>query len=742
MSTINQGYNDRVRYILQNQHISSVIITEPVGWESDDKEYTRDDKYHGILVKMSNNLKFIENGYETLKFIYDIGGVNEDIRLVKEEKHPKTDIWTRVYDGYLDMSTYTEENKTVSLKFNSGGIEAILKSREKEDVELSRETSLDGKILEPLSTDDVELDGRKIFLKSIWETNEFENDTVLSVFSNDGSTRSQTTGFPLKIINKSHEEAQSIIPISFGNDDNGVTGMMMLAVSERSTQMRFKGTNISFKTEITRRQVQWAWIAVCLTVYTNGSDYDLKERKFLFRADTNTGNPNVSMYLWDIIGQTVSFNFDEIIDIERGDSVALEFYIKADLQDFFIGGARFTTKISNILGEVVLEEDSYFEKTNSKVILPHEAAERLIEIYTGKKSFYSDVLGRTDIGYQIDGKASLNGLIHGLWIRGFTEDDELFKPLTTSLSDFMDSFSTTWNLGLGIEKVGFRERVRIEELSYFYNRNTTIRLPNQVKKVKRLISIKHFYSSILIGYEKGGSYEEAYGLDEYNGQSNFTTVISKITNVFSKLSKYNADSYGLEFCRRKYKLRYATEDTKYDGYIFKVDLKRGISSIFNLRKWPDDFEQEPTGTFSPETAYNLRLTPFNCLLRHGWEISAGLTKNITDYVRYASSTASSRLKTKLNVSSGGNGNEYAENGNIINSELPRSRYVPEIVEFEHQVTFDIGQQLQGTTIVLGKEIQNIYGCVEFINENNKIEKGFLMNLKPNGNGKWKLLKVN
>lgn len=737
MSIINQEYNDRVRYILQNQHIDSVIVTEPVGWESDDKEYDRDDKYHGVFVKMSNNLKFIENGYETLKFIYEIGGINEDIRLVKEEKHPKTDIWTRVYDGYLDMSTYTEESKTISIKFNSGGIEAVLKAREKEAVELSRLTSLDGKVLDPLSINEVELDGRRIFLKSSWEYDEFEDEATLSVFSNDGNTRSQTCGLPLKLINQSHEEAQSVIPISKGDRDNGVTGMMVFAISENDRQIRIKGNNISFKTEISRSEVQWAWLSVCLTTYTNGSDYDLKDRKFLFRADTNTGNPDVTMYLWDIIGETVSFNFDETINIERGDSVALEFYIRADLQDFIFGGARFTTELSEIKGDLVLEEDSFFEKTNSKVILPHEACERLVEIYTGQKAFYSDVLGRTDIGYQVDGKASLNGLAHGLSIRGFTEEDELFKPLTTSLSDFMDSFSTTWNLGLGIEKIGFRERVRIEDLSYFYNRNTTIKLPNQVKKVKRTVSTKHFYSSILIGYEKGGNYDEAYGLDEYNGQSNFTTIISKLTNVFSKLSKYRADSYGLEFCRRKYKLRYSTEDSQYDKDIFKIDLKRGVTSVFNLRKWDDDFEQLPTGTFSPETAYNLRLTPFNCMLRHGWEISAGLTKYITDYVRYASSSASSRLKTKLIGS-----NEYAENGNIINSELPRARYVPEFVEFEHEVTFNISQQLQGETIILGKKIPNIYGCIEFINENNEKEKGFLMNLKPNGNGKWKVLKAN
>jgi hypothetical protein len=124
------------------------------------------------------------------------------------------------------------------------------------------------------------------------------------------------------------------------------------------------------------------------------------------------------------------------------------------------------------------------------------------------------------------------------------------------------------------------------------------------------------------------------------------------------------------------------------------------------------------------------------MLRHGWSIASGLTKYISDYVRYTSSTANSSLSTKLI-----GGNQYAENGNIINSELGRPRFVPEFIEFEHEVDFEINQLLLGSTTILGKKIPNIYGSIEFINEKGEKEKGFLINLKPNKNGQWKLLKA-
>lgn len=733
MSNINQAYFDRVRYILQNSHIGSVIVTEPIGWKGDDKEYDRSDKHHGIFVKLSNNLKFIDEGYDTLKFIYEIGGINEDVRLIKEERHPKTDVWTRTYDGYLDMSTYKddEDKNQISVKFNSGGIEAILKSRENENVEITRETTLDGKPLVPLNIKQVELEGREIFLKTTYEIKPTENAVVMYNQTN-GQTRGSDYPIPLSLVNKSHEEAQSpIVGTRVGDDEwdrsaNGETGLMFFAVSDvdRTIRLRF---NLRFRVRIVNfDDINFFAFWVNLVKYKNSSNYNYKEKYILLSTDNYNSIDN----------DNYNVSFDQTITLLAGESLALCCSQNMDGRNGH--SAHLDITVDNIDSDYFeITEESFYEKSISNVVLPHEVADRLIEIYTGQKALYSDALGRTDIGYQTDGKASLNGIMHGFWIRGFNANDEVFKPLTTSLNEFMDSFSATWNLGLGIEKIGYKERVRIEELSYFYNRNTTIKLPNKVKKVKRSISSKHFFSSVNVGYEKGGNYEEAFGLDEYNGKSFFATIFTRFKSVFSAVSKYRADTYGLEFCRRKPKSRYSTQDTRYDTDKFLVDLKRGIGSVFNIRKWQDDFETAPTGTFSPSTAYNLRLSPFNCLMRHGWEISAGLTKNLTDYLRYTSSTANSSLKTKLIGKP-----EYAENGDIINSELPRARYISEIVEFEHEVDFDISQALQGTTVILGKEIPNMYGCIEYTLKNGDTEKGFLLNLKPNKEGKWKVLKVN
>lgn len=755
MGNINPSFNDRIKYELYNQFEGSLIIDEPEGWENDDKELSRHKEYHGIFPKFSNSLKFLSTGADYINFVDDTQGINAEIRLTRSERHPHTDVWTEIYSGYLDLSTKEQEDGKVSVKFNSGGLEQSLKARESEQVEIDRTTTIDGIPIPELIPNNVQLKGRRIFLKTSYTVQNSENSVLLQNATN-GQTRGSTSTLPLVLVNKSHENAHSPISGSSIGDDSwdrtgsGTTGNMFFAVSDRDRMLDIK-FKFTFKLNVTNYdQVNFFGFWLRLATYKDGSNYNLKQNRFLFYSQNR----------WEIEGKTYSIQFNETILLLAGESLGLLFDQNYD------GNNGHSSHLDIMASQIkfdyfTIDENSLYEPSDCKFVLAHELAERLIQINTNKSNvLYSEFLGRTDIGYQNNGPASLTGNTHGFWVRGFDKlpipqegpplIENKFKPFTTSFKDFMSSYGAVWNLGLGIEQNFRSERIRMEPLSYFYNFNVTIKLPNQVSKVKRSCATDYFYSGIEIGYEEGGTYEEAMGLDEYNAKSTFTTIISRVKNSFMQLSKYRADSYGKEFARRKPVAGFDSEDTPYDSSIFLMDLIKD-GTLFRERVWQDDFANAPTGIFSPDTATNLRFSPFNMMLRHGWEIASGLIKYPTDYVRYGSSTANSALKTKLRSdvayssnpsNTSGNGNEYSENGNIINSELQRARFQPEWIEFEHECTFEVMQQVQGKTIINGKSIQNFYGLVEFTNEKGKKEKGFLFNLKPNGNGQWKILKGN
>jgi hypothetical protein len=768
MGNINPIFNDRVRYILKANNFDTLIVTEPIGWETDEKEYARHENYHGIFAKFSNSLKFIDSGRDYINLVKDVDGINAEIQLTREEKHPHTDEWTLTYSGYLDLSTWQEENNQVSVKFNSGGLEQLLKSRESEKVEIDRLTTIDGKELPELNTVNVNLEGRRIFLKTKYNVLESENSIFMTNQTN-GQTRGSNYPVPLSFLSKSHENAHQPIPGTKVGDNtwnrsaDGQTGLMFFLLSDRPRRLKIK-IDIKFSTEFEMGihpifgntvvsgfdDINFFRFWLFLGHYENGSNYDHKENHILYTTDVFS----------DVHFKTRTATFEGFIDLLPGDSLALSFGQNMDGANGHQANLR--TYVKDIECEMTVDEDSYLEPTQSKAVLAHELGERLVSITTNTQNrFYSDYLGRTDLGYPKDGKAGLTAFTHGFWLRGFDKFpipsegppvvENLFKPMTTSFKEFVESMAAVWNVGVGIEKVGLNERIRIEEMKYFYNRNVTIRLANQVKNVKRTIATDKYYSSLEFGFKEGGEYEEACGLDEYNTKSTFTTIINRVKNVYSKISEYRADSYGMEFARRKQKDLNDTEDTSYDNKVFFLDLKRFTASLFKERKFQDDFENPPTGVFSPETATNLRFSPLNCLLRHSWWISGCLTKHLTDYSRYASSESNSNLKTKLRTdpdylqnpsSTPGNGKEYAENANILNSELLNPVFLPEEIEFEYPCGFQVMEMVNRTSTILGKQIPNIYGLVEFINEKNEIEKGFLLNLKPNGKGVWKLLKAN
>src|SRR5690606_24542671 len=117
------------------------------------------------------------------------------------------------------------------------------------------------------------------------------------------------------------------------------------------------------------------------------------------------------------------------------------------------------------------------------------------------------------------------------------------------------------------------KKLVVEDLKFFYQRETKIKLPRQISNVKRTVLKNDFYSSIEIGYDKGGKYSDTLGLDEPNVRTNRITPITKNKRDYKKLSKLRADDIGMELVRRKQASLTSKDDMQEDEHIWFLDVK-------------------------------------------------------------------------------------------------------------------------------------------------------------------------
>ena len=734
-----QSYFEKYRYSLKGP-LGILYISDPIGWNEDNKVFKRSSEVHGVFTNLSSNLEFYKGdednngGYNYLREIYDVYGVNAVVLLIKEED--VSGVWEEVYRGFFDFSKYSRDSIKISIMFNESGLYEKIKARKSEDLELGRLTTMDGIELNSLKTDLVAFEGRTISINSklartegdgtieeqsnlISIVNKKETSEIRARFYNGAA---KIVAVPMTMIAENDGDVQTIydyvVPSNNVYYTRGTTGIMFYADAKDNV-----GINVDFDIEFARiYDAPIKKLRLELVKYKDGVLYNYKSREILVELD----NPDEDQFYF--------YNASKAnISLEIGESLCLSFLIVPEYHGF--------TTLAVKKANVTILDETFYEASQAKVILPFEAIDRIVEVVSSSKnSVISNALGRKDIGYKEDGFASLTAITNGFFVRNNPD-----KNITTSFQDFMKSYNAVWQLGYGIEKIGFKEIVRIEHVSHFYQNIVTMKLGGAPSDITRKCATDYFYSSIEVGYSKpsGASlYEEAQGLDEYNIKNNYTTAITKVDKKLINESKYRADSYGIEFTRRKPYIKFPDQDTRYDLDIMLLDLKRGITNVFNLRKWSDDFvvpepfNKSTTGVYSPETAYNLRLSPLNTLLRMGFWIKGCLMKNLTEYVRYTSTHGNNLLKTK-SIKEGSI--EYSENGNILNSDLDKNLFNPDIITFKYPVSNTLLKQVTGKTLVNGEWIMNYYGLVEFVNEDGDYEYGFLLSLEPNKDGSWELL---
>ena len=703
-----------------------VFYSPPRNYEDSETTIARNMDNFGMMTMISRDFEFVQEGADFLRAAYNSRDIEADVDCIVYRFNPNTDVRYTFLTGKFDFSTISNNETFVSISFRSGGLNALIKSKEDEEYELERVESIDGSPITPVEKQDIALVSRDILLISELETT--EQDSLVESFRMNfggGNYREGHVGVPCTINYESDDMVTNQINNQFtGSLTEGLASMVFYLNNDIKKDLEVT-IDLTF-TGIYRTVSDLssdAFFKVIIDTYENGLDLDIvnSKRRTLFEV---LGDANVVDYFFEETTTTLSFS--ETITLEVGESLSLQWYGAAEFGGTFDSG-RYDVDFRDVSCKINIDENSQRPNSISKMVLMKDVGNQIMKILTGKE-------GKYESDFFTNGDFKLCGVSLGLWIRQFFD-----RNISISFKQFVENSNALFLTGYTIDRNNLGDEFLIhEEMSYFFQNFIAVDLTEQVSNVVRNPFIEQTFTNTKMGYKKPSGdnlYEEAQGLDEPNILNKYTFPITRVDETYDKSSDFRADSYGKAFAMRKSIETNPTDDTRYDKTTFVLDAKETEGENLTERTWEDDFEQLPTGVYSPETITGLRLSPINNLLRHGKFIRSFLSKFVQDSVRFSNSNGNELLTTQPI-----GGVERAENSDILISDLDYPLFVNQTIEFVAKVDFDINQQLFGRTQIGDRSVQNFFGSVRFINEFGQKEEGFILEVSPNNEGKWKLLK--
>ena len=725
------GFDNDTEFELSSNKRESIIVDEPKNWNDDDKSYEVSDKGGGTLIKQNTSLEFRKDGYEYLLSLPLAFGYNSTATILKRGKDVKSlgEEWRTLYRANLDLLAAKFLKNTVQIPFTQGGLYDKIIARYTDTYDLVNTKSADNLDISELETIIENNYGRDISRRSTFEVDE----GAFVELEYSGGDRDGAVAVPYKVKTNSDSEYISGVTeganfVPYANDEyaDGQTGFMLYDTSNAAKTLYLNGkVNLTIlDTRDGDMYLQKVWYTLV------NDEYQYLKKETLAQVDSGV-NLNQLSY---------TFNNHEV-EVLENESFAIVVYVRVDSSGGKVGFEFFDSNLE-------IKLDDRYEQTESKVLLPFEFFDRIIEKITGEKGLLiSKIFGRKELGYDEDGEWAYLGTTSGFWARGFdleelnNVDGETIpkKQFNISFSDAYFSYGCVNPLYWGIVTKNGKEYIQIEDYAFTQQDFIGIRLGRTVngnfsyipaQNPERTFLEDELFTKIKMGYEKGGKdYEEVIGLSSIHGNAEYNTSLSDTPQViYERVSKIRADIEGHELARIKQARLNPDEDTPYDQDLFFRHLKTD-GNIYSLRTWEDDFLSPPSGggVYSPDTMGNLLLTPFRNLLRHKRIIGTGLHPDPYGKLTFISSNCFSSFEL----------DGIKEDGSINNLELQDPFISGFLLSCEGKVYQEMIDQIEGFTIIDGERIPNWYGLFE-VELNGRLVQGRMIKSSINGNGKHEI----
>lgn len=319
-----------------------------------------------------------------------------------------------------------------------------------------------------------------------------------------------------------------------------------------------------------------------------------------------------------------------------------------------------------------------------------DAIDHGIKVITDKESLLkSSFLSLKSAQQIVDGAGALNITTNGKQIRKF---DIANAPLQVSVKDLLTSAKATWCLGMGFEKAGNLEAIRVERANYFY-RNREIIVIEECWDYKEEASKDVLYNELEFGYEK--FQDQGYNtLDEFNTRNECLTPIKSHKLKLVQKSRMITSGYALEDSRRQQFSKTSTNSYQNDDEPFLIAMRRVDPATYAPEK--NEAFDVVNNVISPGTAYNLRLSPLRMLLNWAiWLKNSFFYKASTEKIKINFVAQNGAMQTQFNAAEPNpvgdlNKSLWTEKQDIdlINYPVEEQLWRPEWVYFKCRLTAD------------------------------------------------------
>ena len=485
--------------VLKSTNVPTPLKKSPDGWFNTELKFSRSTTYYGLNRAFTIPLKFVDDGAFILRnLFYKKRGIEQLVMFVVFKWNPDTDTYELYYKGLIDLSKMVDlAAEGMQVNVMEGGVVQLLKAYENTVYQIP----CDGSIPENIK---VKLDGilfrdtfHYAFTSLTFETNNYAQPCTF--LNNDGDNIGIIHG------DQSYEFAAPT-PTDYANSSSN-----FLFSSVGAITVTLVGT---------------------IKLHRNASS----STDYALRWYTNKSRNGYVIPLTTLPDGDSEYSFNLDISLDANENL------------FLIGFAGFGT-IDVIKGNFDIIFNSIYKTTETWAVTVYDLFRLLMQNINQSASNSIQQFNYAAASQLLQQYPNLV-VCSGDALRA-SSDPNYPTPVVikTSLKDLFDSFNPVLNAALSNQQLpGQSESLFFEKKGYVFDSSVITMDLGEVQGLKISVPTDYFFNTLKIGYPNQ-QYEEKAGKYEYNTTAQWAAPIKTLAKELNLVSKYRADSYGVEYTR-------------------------------------------------------------------------------------------------------------------------------------------------------------------------------------------------